>query len=104
MSKYIRIPLDDNFSTLCPHCKKINNHKTGEVCVHVYKVTVKHIAFYYIDPEEKKTAKSEPINITKEKCLTVCKVCDEVYNKIGLKQELINAKVCSENCLNKKVK
>jgi hypothetical protein len=98
---YIRIPLVD-FITTCPHCKKTNDHRTGEVCEHLSKVTAKHIAFYFGDADKKKTAKTDPLKIKKDKRLTVCSVCDEVYDKNITEQKYNGAKVCSEPCLQKK--
>jgi hypothetical protein len=40
----------------------------------------------------------------KEKRLTVCSICDEVFNKIGLEEKLVKANVCSKDCLKKKEK
>jgi hypothetical protein len=42
---FSRIEVKDHKST-CPWCKTISNHITGHSCKHLYKVTVKGIAFY----------------------------------------------------------
>ena len=45
--KYWRTQVREDKTTKCPWCEKINDHRTGRVCKHVYKVTKKGICFYY---------------------------------------------------------
>ena len=44
--KYWRTALHDHRST-CPWCSVVNDHRTGAVCDHVFKVTDKGVVFYY---------------------------------------------------------
>jgi hypothetical protein len=45
MKKYIKTPVIKGKS-LCPICQTLNSHLTGKHCGHLFKITVKDIAFY----------------------------------------------------------
>jgi hypothetical protein len=42
--------------------------------------------------------------IMKEKRLTICSICDDVYDKNKVDDKLVEQKVCSEECLKEKLK
>ena len=45
--KFYRTELRKDRTTVCPWCETVNQHKTGNDCGHVAKITKKGIVFYY---------------------------------------------------------
>ena len=50
MAKYIKVNLSSDGLSVCPVCSDENNHRVGNICSHVYKVTARHVAFYFAAP------------------------------------------------------
>ena len=46
-NKFFKVQLKDDKTSRCPFCDRVNNHVTGDVCEHVFKLTAKGVVFFF---------------------------------------------------------
>jgi len=59
-AKYIRVQLKPGERTsTCPRCGQENDHRTGNVCDHVVKLTASRVVFYEAGDKERQAGRSK---------------------------------------------